>query len=58
MTSQIEKTTTQLLAEIGASHKPSSLPRCRQIVLANDRAIDLMDCFAANAFVARAQSAA
>jgi hypothetical protein len=58
MTDQTEKTTTQLLAEIGVSHQPSSHFNRRRLVTANERTIDFMDCFEANAFVAAAHSAA
>lgn len=60
-----DKTTAEMLAEIGAAHKPVINPiqagfevRSRRIVAQNGRTIGFMDCFEANDFVAAAQAAA
>jgi hypothetical protein len=60
-----EKTTSEMLAEIGAAHEPAIHPitlnrevRRRRIVARNGKTIGFMDCFEANDFVAAAQAAA
>jgi hypothetical protein len=60
-----DKTTSEMLAEIGAAHEPAIHPitlncevRSRRIVAQNGRTIGFMDCFEANDFVAAAHAAA
>jgi hypothetical protein len=60
-----EKTTSEMLIEIGAAHEPTIHPitlnrevRSRRIVAQNGSTIGFMDCFEANDFIAAAQAAA